>query len=103
MDVFIDHSATIPEELAKNIKALNLPLPLQSISSRGLKVWPAGGKKPVSHLSDHWQLRFITPNQQPARHKEIVELLSILQKNHIDFTKTEHLYLFDGEAGFSKF
>ena len=35
-------------------------------------------------------------------HEQIVKLLGRMDQNGLDFIKTEHLYTFNGEKGFSE-
>ncbi len=72
-------------------------LALQSISNRGLKVWPGD----ISGLkyNDHWCCRYL--GKQPVPHGEILELLNQFKAAQIDFIKTENLYNFEGKPGFT--
>ena len=100
VDVFIDASNVSTIEIAKNMQQIKSSLQLKSISSRGVNVWPTKSSNVL--LSDHWCCRFMNQDGvSPIKHKDIIELLSLIYENKIDFIKTENLYLFDGNPGFS--
>jgi len=90
-----------PNALAEELsKANGDGLKLTMITNRGLKVWPQGA--PETFCTDHWRCRFILDDDAPALDQAFIfQLLSRIDKLNLDVIKTEHLYLFDGEAGFS--
>ncbi|MBU3751254.1 MAG: hypothetical protein FGM52_12550 [Mycobacterium sp.] len=101
VDVFL-HAADIhPEELAARIKAVTHDswLQLKMITNRGVKVWPGG--IPETFCVDHWRARFHSPEPGHASGADIVNLLNRLAGAGLDFVKTEGLYRFDGEPGYS--
>jgi isocitrate dehydrogenase len=99
VDVFLAWRGS-PDELGPAIKAANHgPLALQMITNRGVKVWPDGF--PETFCTDHWRCRYQRPDKAAIAHGEILALLSDLAAAGFDFIKTENLYTFDGEAGFS--
>jgi isocitrate dehydrogenase len=51
--------------------------------------------------SDHWRCRFLSTKSESIQHSQIISLLSRLNEAGFDVVKTENLYNFDGEAGFS--
>ena len=99
IDVFVDSTGSV-EELASQLRQDESGLiELGMITNRGVKVWPQGLSE--TFCTDHWRCRFMArPNKQfnPAM---IVELLRTLHRAGIDVIKTENLYTFDGEPGFS--
>lgn len=99
IDVFVDSTGSV-EELASQLRQDESGLiELVMITNRGVKVWPQGLSE--TFCTDHWRCRFMArPNKQfnPAM---IVELLRTLHRAGIDVIKTENLYTFDGEPGFS--
>lgn len=99
VDVFVDYTGPVAD-LAEAMNAAVLgSYGLQMITNRGVKVWPDG--MPETCCTDHWRCRYIaTPGKQFNR-TMVVDLLRRLAASGVDFIKTEHLYLFDGEAGFS--
>lgn len=100
IDVFVDFLGR-PEELAARLqKADSDNLKLQMITNRGVKVWPEGF--PETFCTDHWRCRYFRAKEgQTVSHREIADLMCRLAEESLDFIKTEHLCLFDGEPGFS--
>jgi isocitrate dehydrogenase len=99
VDVFL-HWRGSPNTLGKALEQLNAePLSLIMITNRGVKVYPDGF--PETFCTDHWRCRFTSKNNQPITHANVLRLLNSLEQAHYDFIKTEHLYYFDGKAGFS--
>jgi isocitrate dehydrogenase len=100
VDVFVDFSGT-PNELGEKLKSISTPgLKLTHISNRGLEVWPFG--QPGIFCVDHWRCRFVAEKEGAAiSHDMIIALLGNINKAGYDCIKTENLYTFDGEKGFS--
>lgn len=99
IDVFVD-ALDSPDALAARLQAAVGSLaPLAMITNRGVKVWPAGHAETL--CTDHWRCRFQTPSGKAFNPAMVVELLRRLAAAGIPFIKTEHLYLFGGEPGFS--
>lgn len=100
IDVFIESHETT-EKVHKSLEGLDNPeLKLTMISNRGVAVWPH--KMPETTCSDSWRCRFMSPSQgQPISHQQIVELLKRMAEKGIDFTHTENLCSFDGQAGYT--
>ena len=70
------------------------------ISNRGVKVWPGGHSE--TFCSDHWRCRFLPESEGgKVSHAQVVSLLGRVAEAGYDFIKTEGLYTFDGERGFS--
>ena len=101
VDVFLDWSEGSTNELGTAISSMDKgDLKLTTISNRGVKVWPGGHSE--TFCSDHWRCRFLP--QVPGitiGHEEIVSLLKRLSEAGFDSIKTENLYNFDGERGYS--
>jgi len=74
-------------------------LKLIMISNRGTKVYPKG--LPDTFCVDHWRCRFVGEDGGIVTHNQVISLLSRFAEAGIDFIKTEHLYNFDGEPGYS--
>jgi isocitrate dehydrogenase len=73
---------------------------LVMISNRGTKVYPGG--QPDTFCVDHWRCRFMSETQGGTLTKQqVINLLSRFEENGLDFIKTEHLYNFDGKAGYA--
>ncbi|MFO0399758.1 MAG: NADP-dependent isocitrate dehydrogenase [Sphingobacteriia bacterium] len=100
VDVFVHWPGFEPEKLAQEIqKAGTDSLALGMISNRGTKVWPDG--HPSTFCTDHWRCRFKGKNGS-VKHKDVIAVLGKLEAAGVDFIKTEHLYLFDGQDGYTK-
>lgn len=98
VDVFLDWIGGTPDELAAALQAAT-PVDgpkLVMLTNRGVKVWPHGNPKTL--CTDHWRCRF---QADQVTHQQVVALLGALDQAGLDFIKTEHLYTFDGERGFS--
>ena len=73
---------------------------LVMISNRGTKVYPNG--QPDTFCVDHWRCRFMSDtNGGTLTKQQVINLLARFEKNGLDFIKTEHLYNFDGKAGYA--
>jgi len=97
IDVFFDLPDVEVEALASQLQALSeKPFELELISNRVVKVWPDGF--PGTFCTDHWRCRF---QGTKVTHADVVSLLSRLAEAGLDFIKTEHLYTFDGQPGYS--
>ncbi|CAM3507130.1 NADP-dependent isocitrate dehydrogenase [Deinococcus frigens] len=99
-DVFFEwtDSGRDPDALAAILQEAQLRnVPLKMITNRGVKVWPGG--LPETFKSDHWRCRFLS--ESPVTHAELLALLTRIHEKHLDFIKTEHLYTFDGQPGYS--
>ena len=100
VDVFVHWNGTNPDELAEQIKFLDMPeAALTMITNRGIKVWPDGFSE--TFCTDHWRCRFKPTEGYTIQKQHIVQLLMEAMDNNIDTIKTENLYTFDGKAGFS--
>jgi isocitrate dehydrogenase len=99
IDVFVD-STEPADQLAAKLQASAKDIAaLVMITNRGVKVWPDG--MPETFCTDHWRCRFQVGPQKQFNKAMIVDLLRNLTQAGIDFIKTEHLFTFDGEPGFS--
>jgi isocitrate dehydrogenase len=101
IDVFVHHAPGDPNRVGKLMEGVaGDGLKLVMISNRGVKVYP--DPLPDTITCDSWRCRF-----QSATGDATVapsQLLSLLQRvadAGIDWTKTEHLYNYDGKAGYS--
>lgn len=102
VDLFVNFQDRDPQVLGKLLEdRLNGDgLELVMISNRGQKVFP--GETPETFCTDHWRCRFMSTSQgQNIAHQQIVNLLNRAATAGLDFIKTENLYTFDGEPGFS--
>jgi len=90
-----------PERIGSDLEGAADPLgwKLKMITNRGVKVYPGGF--PETFLTDHWRCRFIRKDGSDATFDQIVELMAAVGKTPSEVIKTEHLYRFDGERGYS--
>ncbi|MDZ4712456.1 MAG: NADP-dependent isocitrate dehydrogenase [bacterium] len=101
VDVFLDWSNGSADDLGELLKKVKSDgLILTQISNRGEKVWPDG--HPETFCTDHWRCRYVAANTgQRVSHTQVLSLLEKIGESGFDFIKTEHLYNFDGVAGYS--
>lgn len=103
VDVFLDWDAEQrdPNHLGHILEsqANGDGLALQMITNRGQKVYPEG--MPETFCTDHWRCRFLTTDGSSIQHQQIIALLGRINAAGLDFIKTEGLYTFDGEPGYS--
>ncbi len=99
VDVFVDWKGKDANELGAELQRLNNGMELKMITNRGVKVWPAGFSE--TFHTDHWRCRYEVANGSPADKWGIPALLNRAIEAGIDVVKTENLYDFDGERGYS--
>jgi isocitrate dehydrogenase len=101
VDVFLDWKKGSANELGEAISALLEPgLKLNGISNRGVQVWPNG--RPETFCSDHWRCRFEAEDKEAGvTHTTLLKLLQRFETAGYDFVKTENLYYFDNQPGYS--
>lgn len=106
-DLFIDNAQVSADELGEKLTELAGPdLKLKMITNRGVKVYPEG--LPETFCTDHWRCRFVhKDNPKDVKHMKevkkasIPDLISKLLDHGLDVVKTENLYYFNNELGFS--
>jgi len=101
VDVFLDWTKGTANELGDAMNNQSGEgLKLSMISNRGVKVWPGGHSE--TFCSDHWRCRFLAESDGgTVSHAQLISLLRRVADSGYDFIKTENLYTFDGERGFS--
>jgi isocitrate dehydrogenase len=109
VDVFIDWKGNDPQVIGKGLSEINAHnLKLKMITNRGVKVFPNGLKE--TYCTDHWRCRFVAndanintkePQYENVEYEQVIALLSKLYQNDFDVIKTENLYEFNGNRGFS--
>ncbi|MBZ0289865.1 MAG: NADP-dependent isocitrate dehydrogenase, partial [Anaerolineae bacterium] len=101
VDVFLDYKPRDPQQLGDRLQHTSDDgLKLVMITNRGVKVWPGG--LPETFCTDHWRCRFMAAeNGSTITHSQIIDLLRRVCEAGFEFIKTEHLYHFDGEPGYS--
>ncbi|OGT40078.1 MAG: isocitrate dehydrogenase [Gammaproteobacteria bacterium RIFCSPHIGHO2_12_FULL_38_14] len=104
VDVFIDNSQQLPmKDLAEKLTNISKQLLLTVITSRGLKIWPNHtiDAPDINHCCCRFQSTKDLQQLKAISHTDIIELLSKLNDIGLDVIKTENLYTFDGQLGFS--
>ncbi|MGB1540167.1 MAG: NADP-dependent isocitrate dehydrogenase, partial [Rickettsiales bacterium] len=100
IDVFVDWTEEVDGLAEKLQGALGNDLKLHTIANKGLKIWPDAeiALAPTDLLCCR-----ILPQEANGTltHDAIASLLGRLAETGLDFTKTEHLYNFDGERGYT--
>lgn len=106
VDVFLDwwngsfYGAA--NELGQKVEVLDGDgLKLQTIANRGVKVYPGG--LPDTFTVDHWRCRFVSNNGEGGAvdKNQVISLLQRFNDAGLDVIKTENLYNFDGQRGYS--
>jgi isocitrate dehydrogenase len=102
VDVFLDWRGEGVEQLQATLRRSNGDgLALTLITNRGAMLWPHG--QPETFTTDHWRCRFLASDRKSAiSHQQIIALLQRISESGLDFIKTENLYTFDGEIGYSQ-
>ena len=100
VDIFVDINASSAAEVADKIQTSHSigNLSLQTICSKGLKLWPGIADKEI--ITDHWCLRYMADGST-VKHGELLDVLASLNDLKVDVIKTENLYNFDGVRGYS--
>lgn len=104
VDVFLEWGGAAQEERDPAMLAAALQpleddgLTLRMVSNRGTKVWPDGF--PETFRTDHWRCRF--RSETTVGGEAVVGLLGRAVAGGLDVVKTENLYTFDGEPGYTR-
>ena len=89
-----------PEVLGPQLHVLDGDgLSLTMVTNRGVKVYPEG--LPETFCTDHWRCRYQAAKGRTVTLSQVLSLLMRVGNAGFDFVKTEHLYTFDGQSGFS--
>ncbi len=103
VDVFLhwDCENRQPAALGHGLEAACPPnWKLRMISNRGVKVYPDGF--PETFCTDHWRCRFVAPTEGGTfTYQDVCSLLQALGNAGFDTIKTENLYTFNGQRGYS--
>jgi isocitrate dehydrogenase len=99
VDVFLDWSGGGAGQLGPTLEQLAGDLKLQSVANRGVKVYP--GEIPDFVYSDLWTCRFLAQNGNTVTHQQTIALQQRIASAGFDIAKTEGLYTFDGQRGYS--
>ena len=107
-DIFLRWTGHNPDELGERLTTLSgTELKLKLITNRGVKVYPDG--HPETTCTDHWRCRFVAaaavavpePTYPLVSFTELLALQTRFTAAGLQIIKTENLYLFDGQRGFS--
>ncbi|MCS6905771.1 MAG: NADP-dependent isocitrate dehydrogenase [Bacteroidia bacterium] len=105
VDVFFHWPGTDPNELANQLTQIinDEAVEVTMISNRGTKVWPHGN--PETYCTDHWRVRVKSVSSSngiaPITHAKVLEILNKVTAANLEFIKTENLYYFGNEPGFT--
>jgi isocitrate dehydrogenase len=102
VDVFLDwdEPGRDPNALGAGLmRALPPGWQLKMITNRGVKVYPDG--LPETFCTDHWRCRFVPASDGTVSFDQVLVLLSAVHAAGFEIIKTEHLYTYDGERGYS--
>lgn len=100
VDVFLDWTAGSASDLGQGLSNVNEDgLKLTMISNRGVAVWPGGHAE--TFCSDHWRCRFMSDGEGAVTPLQTISLLGRIASAGYDAIKTENLYTFDGQVGFT--
>lgn len=100
VDVFLYDGDSPTDELGARVEQVAAPeFRLVMVTNRGVKVYPGGF--PETFITDHWRCRFQAAEGQQVTPEGIRSLLARVDEAGLDWIKTENLYRFDGEVGYS--
>lgn len=99
VDVFVESRDNSSHIAHKLIQQTDDACGLSMISNRGVKVWPNG--LPETFCTDHWRCRFMSGLDTDFNNADIAGLMGRLAEAGVEVVKTENLYQFDKEAGYS--
>ncbi len=97
VDVFI-YSMLSSDELIKEFTTQSYgDFLLEMITNRGAFIYPEGQVE--TFCIEQWRFRFI--HQKKCLYASIIKLLTVLSESDLDIIKSENLYTFDGQPGYS--
>ncbi|MCL4111239.1 UNVERIFIED_CONTAM: hypothetical protein GTU68_026490 [Idotea baltica] len=100
IDIFVDYTTGNTGALANLMESsANASIQLNMIENRGVKVYPNGFAE--TFTSDHWRCRFVASGTVRNESSDALALQQRLMDAGLDIVKTENLYTFDGERGFT--
>jgi isocitrate dehydrogenase len=103
VDVFLhwDQADRTPGVLGGRLQGVAGPeFRLALITNRGVKVWPQG--QPQTLCTDHWRCRFMAADGSTPSTRAVAALLLRIAEAGFDAVKTENLYRFGEERGYSQ-
>ncbi|MEZ6195426.1 MAG: NADP-dependent isocitrate dehydrogenase [Planctomycetota bacterium] len=102
VDVFIDwdQDGRDPQVIGSRLREADAGgLKLKMITNRGVQVYPEG--QPETFKTDHWRCRFVSADGKTRDNGDVIALLQSVGAAGFDVIKTENLYTFDGQRGYS--
>jgi isocitrate dehydrogenase len=100
IDVFVQCNDRNPDNLGKKIDKIAAGnAKFYMITNRGLKVYPNG--QPETFCTDHWRCRYKAEDGKTITFEDAISIMKQVAEAGFEVIKTEHLYNFDGVAGFS--
>lgn len=100
VDIFLHAKDITPDAIAEKLEVVNNNMvQLNMITNRGTKVWPNGFAE--TFCTDHWRCRFKSVNNKVLHYQHVIDLLEHINQIEPGIIKTENLYLFNGEPGFT--
>lgn len=99
VDVFVDWRGKDASKLATALQKLNNGIELTMITNRGVKVWPNGFEE--TFCTDHWRCRFEDTQGNSVPKSAIPHIMEKAIEEQIEIIKSENLYEFDGQKGYS--
>ncbi|MFZ3080768.1 MAG: NADP-dependent isocitrate dehydrogenase [Bellilinea sp.] len=101
VDVYLDWDADgrDPHKIGQAMQAVEgSGLKLHMVTNRGVQVYPGGF--PETFCTDFWSARYFATGEGVGN-PQVIELLGRIQAAGFEVVKTENLYAFDGERGYS--
>lgn len=74
-------------------------LRLKMIANRGVRVWPQG--QPETFCIEEWRCRFVSDDQRVVVQNDVIQILHAFDRVNMDVIRSEFLYTFDGQPGYS--
>lgn len=99
IDVFLFHQPPL-ELFFSKISHISIgPLRLKMITNRGTLIWP--GPAPKTTCIEQWRCRFLSEDNRAVSQNDLIQLLHAFDHVQMDIIKSEHLYTFSNQPGFS--
>ncbi|MBA3660139.1 MAG: NADP-dependent isocitrate dehydrogenase [Gammaproteobacteria bacterium] len=100
VDIFIDNPKNIAvNDLADALNHIASALKLSVITSRGLKIWPNSAI--LNPYLRYCCCRFRAPKKTHIDFDDVLKLVGTMHGLGFSIVKTENLYLYDGQLGFT--
>ncbi len=101
IDIFIASDNRNPDILGEGLigAVKDSGFELIMVTNRGVKVFPHGN--PLTFCTDHWRCRFTGVGGKNLDSRDLMTLQTKIIDADFEIIKTENLYKFDGERGYS--